>query len=127
MDLAEYFGNTTGTGVLSTADSEGNVNSALYARPHIMEDGTFVLLMRERLSLANLQSNPKAAYLFLESGTGYKGKRFFLEKIKEERDPDLISSLRRRPYHENSGDAETTHAVFFEITREMPLVGRRNK
>ena len=38
MNLHDYFENTTGTGVLATADSSGNVNAAIYARPHVMDD-----------------------------------------------------------------------------------------
>ncbi len=35
MDLKEYFENNEGFGVLSTADEEGRVDSAVYAKPHI--------------------------------------------------------------------------------------------
>ncbi len=127
MDLKAYFEKNKGVSVLSTADNEGNVDNAIYARPHIMDDGKFVLLMRDRLSYANLQSNPKAAYLFMEDGPGYKGKRFFLKKVKEDTDQELISSLRRRVYHEDITGEEDTHVVFFEITRELPLIGSRKK
>lgn len=127
MELKEYFEKTKGTGILSTADSDGNVDSAIYARPHIMDDGTFVLLMRERLSYSNLQSNPKAAYLFLEQGQGYKGARFFLKKVKEDTDAERINALRRRVYHEEITGEEETHAVYFEITRQLPLIGSRKK
>jgi hypothetical protein len=124
MDLKGYFENTKGIGVLSTADGEGNVDSALYARPHVMEDGTLALIMRDRLSHANLQSNPKAAYLFLEEGSGYKGKRFFLTKVSEEQDTEKIESLRRRSYapddRMHQGDV---FLVSFTIDRELPLIG----
>ena len=127
MDLKSYFENTEGVSVLSTADSDGNVDNAIYARPHVMDDGLFVLLMRERLSYENLKSNPKAAYLFLEKGPGYKGKRFFLKKVKESTDQELIGSLRRRVYHEDITGKEDTHAVYFEVTRELPLIGSGKK
>ena len=127
MELREYFTKTKGTGILSTADDQGNVDSAIYARPHVMDDGKFVLLMRERLSFSNLQSNPKAAYLFIEEGPGYKGARFQLKKTKETQDQELISSLRRRVYHEDITGEEETHAVFFEITKQLPLIGSRKK
>ena len=66
MDLKAYFENTKGTGIISTADAEGNVDCAVYARPHIMEDGSLAFIMRDRLSHKNLQSNPKAANMFIE-------------------------------------------------------------
>jgi len=123
MDLKTYFDNTRGTGVLSTADAEGNVDCAIYARPHIMDDGTLALIMRDRLSHLNLQSNPKAAYLFKEEGPGYKGKRFFLKKVRENQDPEQLDALRRRVYIEDITGDESQFLVFFEIEKELPLIG----
>lgn len=65
MDRRKYFADTKGTGVLSTADGDGQVKVAVYARPHVMEDGTLGFIMRDRLSHHNLQTNPHAAYLFI--------------------------------------------------------------
>jgi len=124
MDLKSYFENTKGVGVLSTADKDGNVDSALYARPHVMDDGTVALIMRDRLSHANLQSNPKAAYLFLEEGPGYKGKRFFLTKVNEEEDSEKIESMRRRCYAPDDRMHQgKVFLVYFTIDRELPLIG----
>jgi hypothetical protein len=124
MDLNTYFENTKGVGVLSTADSEGNVDSAIYARPHVMEDGTLALIMRDRLSHHNLQSNPRAAYLFMEEGPGYKGKRFFLTKVSENQDSERIEALRRRTYTaDDKVHQEANFLVFFRIDKELPLIG----
>ncbi|MCF8031412.1 MAG: pyridoxamine 5'-phosphate oxidase family protein [Desulfohalobiaceae bacterium] len=124
MDLKNYFENTKGVGVLSTADSEGNVDSAVYARPHVMEDGTIALIMRDRLSRHNLQSNPRAAYLFMEEGAGYKGKRLYLTKVDEEQDEEKISQLRRRTYPDDERiHAEAKFLVHFRVDRELPLIG----
>ncbi len=124
MDLKSYFENTKGVGVLSTADSEGNVDSAIYARPHVMEDGTIALIMRDRLSHHNLKSNPRAAYLFLEEGPGYTGKRLFLTKTHEEQDEDKISQLRRRTYPDDDRiHAEAKFLVHFRVDKELPLIG----
>ena len=60
MNLKTYFEETKGMGVLSTADGEGRVNAAVYARPHVMDDGSLAFVMRDRLSHNNLQSNPRA-------------------------------------------------------------------
>lgn len=121
MDHKEYFENTEGTGILSTADGNGKVDAAIYARPHFMEDGAIALIMRDRLTHHNLQSNPHACYMFIEKGSGYKGKRFFLTKIREEEDSELLQSLRRRQYI-NEKD-ESKFLVFFQIDKELPLVG----
>ncbi len=124
MSLQEYFEGTKGLGVLATSDSEGNVDVAIYSRPHVMEDGSLALIMRDRLSHKNLQSNPKAAYLFKEEGQGYKGKRLFLKKIKEEQDTDRIQELRRRTYPDDeTARAESKFLVFFALEKELPLIG----
>lgn len=121
MDLMEYFENTKGFGVMATADGDGKVGAAVYARPHVMEDGTIAMIMRDRLIHHNLQTNPRAAYLFHEDGPGYKGKRLFLTKIREEKDTDLLKSLRRRQYPDKKEEAK--FLVFFKVDQELPLIG----
>ena len=121
MELKEYFENTEGNAILSTSDGNGQVDAAIYSRPHFMEDGTIALIMRDRLTHHNLQSNPHACYMFIEKGTGYKGKRFFLTKVREEQDSELLQSLRRRQYIDEKDEAK--FLVFFNITKELPLVG----
>ena len=121
MELKEYFENTEGIGIVSTADSEGMVDAAVYARPHIMDDGRIALIMRDRLSHHNLQSNSHACYLFMEKGPGYKGKRLFLTKVREEQDTELLQSVRRRQYLNEKDEAK--FLVFFKVDKELPLIG----
>jgi hypothetical protein len=124
MDLREYFENNNGIGVLSTADSDGRVDSAVYARPHVMEDGSLAFIMTDRLSHRNVQSNPHAVYLFKETGPGWKGKRLFMTKVREEQDTELLHSLRRRKYSpEDEAGMKPLFLVFFRLDRERPLVG----
>lgn len=124
MDLKSYFEKTKGLGVLSTADAQGNVDSAVYARPYVQEDGSLALITRDRLSHANLQSNPKAAYLFKEEGPGYKGIRLFLTKVREEQDEQKIEALKRRSYPQDEKiHEEARFLVYFTIEKELPLIG----
>ena len=123
MDLKEYFENVKGLGVLSTADSSGRVNTAVYSRPHFMDDNTLAFIMRDRLTHANIQSNPHAAYLFREDGPGYKGKRLYLTRVREEKDTDLIANLSRRQYRSDQNRRESRFLVFFKLEKERPLVG----
>jgi hypothetical protein len=120
MSLGEYFENAKGLGVLATADSDGKVDVAVYSRPHVFEDGTVAFIMRDRLTHHNIQSNPQAAYLFIEEGPGYKGKRLFLTKVREEEDTELLHSLRRKNY---SSEGESRFLVFFNVDKELPVVG----
>jgi len=125
MSLREYFESTKGTGVLATSDKEGIVDAAIFARPHILEDGTAGMIMRERLTHVNLKSNPHAAYLFLEEGPGYKGKRLFLTKIREEENSELLKSLKRRASSSNDDTKKGSEfLVIFKIDKELPLIGK---
>jgi hypothetical protein len=123
MELKEYFDNTKGFGVLSTADGQGRVDAAVYARPHVMEDGLVASIMSDRLSHQNLQTNPHATYLFLEEGPGYRGKRLFLTKVREERDSELIDKICRRCYPREMLPAEPQFVVVFRVDKELPLIG----
>jgi hypothetical protein len=125
MELKEYFETVKGLGVMATADSKGRTNAAVYSRPHVMEDGLLAFIMRDRLTHANLKANPHATYLFKEDGAGYKGKRLYLSKVREEEDTALLESLRRRQYPDKT--EETKFLVFFKIDRELPLVGAEKK
>lgn len=124
MQLPEYFKNTQGTGVLATADRHGQVNTAIYARPHCFADGSVAMLMRQRLSYNNLTENPSANYLFMEKGNGYQGVRLSLKKIKEDNDPELLKSLKRR-YLTPEEDAARgpTHVVYFSVEKALQLIG----
>jgi hypothetical protein len=121
MEIKDYFENTKGTGVISTADSQGKVNSAIYSRPHVFDDGTWAFIMRDRLTHHNLASNPHACFLFKEDGPGYNGKRFHLTKLREEENSELVKTLRRRQY---SGDETATRfLVVFRVDTQLPLIG----
>lgn len=120
MDLKRYFEATSGKGVLATADSQGKVDVALFARPHAMDDETVAFIMPDRLTHNNLQSNPYAAYLFMEEGGGWKGVRLFLKRVREEKDTELLHSLRRRKY---SNEEEGRYLVFFHVEKVLPLIG----
>ena len=125
MSLNDYFDQAKGYGVLATADAAGKVNAAVYARPHFIDDHTVAFIMRERLTHANLQTNPHATYLFIESGQGYAGKRLYLKKLREETDDDLVASICRRCDYTMFTDSLTRHVVFFSIDKILPLIGSR--
>jgi hypothetical protein len=122
MDLKEYFENSEGMGTLSTADSNGNVDSAIYASPHVMSEDTIAFIMRPRLSFDNIQQNPKAVYMYIEKGPGYQGRRLYLEKTAQEENPETVNQLRRSS-HGDTGGEEQAKLVYFKVTRIRPLVG----
>jgi len=122
MDFKEYFASVQGTGVISTADDKGEVNSAIYAAPYSTEDGQLSFIMRERKTHKNIGINPHACYLFIEGGK-MTGKRFYLTKVKEEKNSETLTSYR---YHgkKNEGAAdENLYQVFFKVDKILPLIG----
>jgi hypothetical protein len=126
MNLSEYFENTTGRGVLATADADGNVDAAVYSRPHFIDDTTIAYIMMDRLTHKNLQSNPHAAYIFAESpGEKFTGKRLYLTKIKEDTDPEAIQKIRWRKTYTVPEDQknQVRFLVYFRIDKVLPLVG----
>jgi len=127
MKLSEYFEKRKGRGVIATSDPDGKVGIAVYARPHFIDEKTVAFIMADRLMHKNVQSNPHAAYLFLESGDRYVGKRLYLAKIKEEKDHALIDKIRRRescPVYDKYRD-KTRYLVYFRVDKVLPLIGSK--
>ncbi|MBI5844097.1 MAG: pyridoxamine 5'-phosphate oxidase family protein [Deltaproteobacteria bacterium] len=120
-ELSRYFEETKGFGVLSSAGKDGEVNAAVYGRPHFMDDGSLAFLMQDRLNLKNVRETGKAHYLFREDGPGYSGKRLALSMVGESDDQDLAARLRRR---EKPGKTmKKVLIVCFKVERVLPLIG----
>jgi hypothetical protein len=127
MKLSDYFENATGRGVMATSGSDGKVDVAVYSRPHFIEEDTVAYIMTDKLTHNNLQSNPHAAYIFIESGEKYNGWRLYLTKIREETDPEAIEKIRwRKTYIIPEGQkGEKRFLVYFKIDKVLPLIGEK--
>jgi len=123
MSLAEYFENIKGLGVLATSDAEGNVDIAVYSRPYIIDEKTIAFSMLEKLSYSNIQSNPRAAYMFVEQGEGYAGKRLHLTKTGEEKDPKRIKAIKQQHKKTREPDEKVRHLIYFTVDKIRTLVG----
>jgi hypothetical protein len=124
MSLSDYFENVQGIGILATANSNGIVDLAIYAKPYVIDDTTIAFIMRERLTHQNLKSNPRAAYMFVERGEGYAGKRIYLTKIREETNTSVVEMFRKKqPEIYASYDDSNKYLVLFRVDDIRPLVG----
>jgi hypothetical protein len=127
MGLQDYFENVKGIGVLATADADGKVNIAIYSRPHFLgeDDQEVAFIMNDHLSHDNVESNPHAAFLFIEETSGYVGKRLFLTKTREETNQEKIRSIRRRNLPPECDEGETKKRVLvqFRVEGIRPLIG----
>lgn len=120
MKISKYFETAIGRGVLATADAQGRVEIAIYARPHVIDEETVAFLMTDKVTHSNLKSNPHAAYLFMEEGPEFNGKRLILSFIKEEQEDELIQSLRSKTYQEFKERIECV--AYFRIDEVLSLV-----
>lgn len=124
MNLFDYFKNVQGLGILATANSDGMVDLALYAGPEVVDKSTIAFIIRQRLSHQNLKSNPHAAYMFIEKGEGYAGKRLYLTKIREETNTSLVDKfIKKQPEICPPDDDSNKYLVFFQVDTIRPLVG----
>lgn len=129
MELKDYFENAKGWGVLATADSNGKVDAAIYARPHFLEDGSIAFIMADRLTHKNLTSNPHAAYLFMEKEEGYVGKRLYLTMTGEEHDQEkIVAFMKERSYsYKKDYERKVRFFVTFRIDKVLPLIGDKEE
>ena len=125
MDLAEYFEQTDGLGVLATCDPERGVDIAIYSKPVVIDNQTIALVMQQRASHKNLRKNLHAAYLFHEQGPGHQGLRLYLTMLREEKNQSLIEALhRKQPCMYPAGDDSEKFLVFFRVEHARSLVGK---
>ena len=124
MNLMKFFTEHTGTGVFASADTNGVVNTAIYARPHVFDDNTLGFIMRNRLSRKNIHENGHASYLFIEKGDSYKGIRLQLKMISESTDNALLSNVSRSHGHDKeNSNKEQRFLVIFSLEKCFTLIG----
>lgn len=127
MDLAGYFEKHQGLGILATADSDGTVDLAIYAKPLVVNENTVAFVMREQLTHQNLKSSLHAAYMFVEQGEGYHGKRLYLSKIREETNVSLVAEIvKKQPEICAPDDDSNKHITYFQVDNIWPLVGDKS-
>ena len=123
MDIQLYFEKNKGVGILSTADINGEVNSAVYSKPHFLGNGYLSFIAHDKLTRNNLLSNPSAHYLFFEKGEGFKGVRVYMEKVEEIQDDSLIESLSRRTKKKTDTSTSPRFLISFRVKKVLTLVG----
>ena len=123
MNLTELFTHQ-GLGVMSTSSSDGKVNSAVYARPHVIDETTLVWGMTDKRTYRNLIRNRHAAFLFKTGSPGFSGVRLGLELIKTEEAGELLMTIKANTDEivGPGAGAAVTHAVWFRITELRPLI-----
>jgi hypothetical protein len=123
MNLIEIF-SSYGIGVMATAGADGRVNTAVYARPHLVDADTLVWGMTEGQTFRNISQNPHASYLFRQDMPGFRGIRLQLELLRSEEAGEMLEKIRQETSRIVGPDAGSyvTHAVWFRITGKKALI-----
>ena len=125
--LMEYFNKSPRTGTLSTADTAGNVDSAVFGSPRMTDEKTVIMGLGKNRSLANLQQNPHAVYLIMEPGASimdWKGVRVYLKAQKITTSGPVLDTFRAQMAKVAGEEAaKMIHAtVSFSVTEVRPLI-----
>ncbi len=114
-------------GVLATADQEGRPNLAYFGSPRLTPEGTLVVGLGRNRTLANLEQNPRAVFLALESSPvefATPGWRLYLEVQDLQRQGPVLDQVRAF-IAEKAGEqaARMIQAgVVFQVKEVRPLV-----
>lgn len=123
MRLSEYL-STGGTGVIATADKDGNINTAIYAAPHIVDDETVAWGMTEGRTYRNLRENPNAAFIHQAPGDGAAGVRMTLRLQEIQEAGNILDAIRARAQKvSGAAAAEMVRYVgYFKVVETRPLM-----
>jgi hypothetical protein len=94
MNLSGMF-KEYGVGVMATASAAGYVNTAVYARPRVIDESTLVWGMTEGRTFRNIKENPHASFLFKTAAPGFSGVRIDLELIRTEDSGEMLEAIKK--------------------------------
>jgi len=123
MNLSELF-QQSGLGVMATAGADGSVNTAVYARPHVIDDTTLVWGMTDGRTFQNITHNPHASFLFKAETPGFRGVRLALELIRTEEGGEMLTLIKKNAdtlVGPGTGNA-VTHTAWFRVVEVRPLI-----
>ena len=124
--LMEYFNKQPRLGTLSTADKSGNVDSAYFGSPRMVDEKTIFMGLGNNRTFTNLQENPSAVFMVMEPGESimdWKGVMIYVKmtdcQTSGEKLDDLKATIAAKA---GEGAAKMMHAaVTFEIQEVRPL------
>ena len=123
MSLADHF-EDGGMGVMATAGSDGEVNTAVYAVPQVVDEETVAWGMTEGRTHRFTKENPRASYLYFSPGGKGKGVRLTLALKSIENSGTLLEKIRARA-SENvnpQAGASVKYVAYFRVLETRPLI-----
>ncbi len=114
-------------GVLSTANKQGQPNSAYFGSLRLIEDGSVALGLGDNRSLKNLEENPLAMlFCVTESPVGFQtpGMRLYLKVKKIDKAGPVYDAIKAAIAEHAGADAAKmiVAAATFEVTEIRKLV-----
>ena len=125
--VMQMFNRKSRIGALATTNKSGDVNTAVFGSPRMIDEDTVIMAIGENRSFRYLQENPKASFIVIEPGespTEWKGARLYIEVDSFERYGEILDSFRsniRKIAGNKSADAIVA-AIRFKITDVRPLI-----
>lgn len=123
MKLADHF-EDGGMGVMATAGSDGDVNTAVYAAPLVVDEETVAWGMTEGRTHRFTKENPHASYLYFSPGGKGKGVRLTLALKTFETSGTLLEKIRARATETMNpkAGASVKYVAYFRVLETRPLV-----
>jgi hypothetical protein len=121
MKLANRF-EDGGSGVMATAGSDGTVNTAVYAVPHVIDEKTVAWGMTEGRTYRFTMENPHASYLYF-SPRG-DGVRLTLTLKSVDSSGELLERIRARAAEtvNAKAGAAVKYVAYFHVLETRPLL-----
>lgn len=126
-EVMRMFNKKNRIGVLATSNKNGDVDTAVFGSPQMIDRDTVIMAIGDNRSYAYLQENPKASFIVVEPGDTpmeWNGVRLYLEAESLESYGELLDSLRqkiRKMAGDKSADAIKA-AVRFKVVDVRPLI-----
>lgn len=135
--LMEYFNKSPRLGIIATADKDGRADAAVFGSPHMVDEKTVVIATANNRTFANLQENPHAVFMIMDTGNlepgkmepgkgivEWKGIRVYLKMIAYSTSGEMLEEIRSQSAKFVGEEAaRMIHAaVTLEIDEVRPLV-----
>ena len=126
-NLVDYFNKSPRLGVLSTSSANGQVDSAVFGSPQMIDEKTVVAATADNRTFANLRENPYALYTIMETGdsiTDWKGIRVYMKLKEHATSGELLDTIRSEAakFVGEEGAKMIYASLIFEVYEVRPLV-----
>jgi hypothetical protein len=124
--LMDYFNKQPRLGTLSTSGKDGKVNVAYFGSPRMVDEKTVVMGIGKNRTFANLQDNPHAVFMIMESGkvnTEWKGVRVYLKMKEYQTSGETLDQIKAQ-IAQRAGESAAKiiyAAVIFEVNEVRPF------